>query len=189
MSTHNFTLIASGPLVGDDEIANRLYEAGCDDAAVSFQKGVVAIEFDREARNFIGALFSALVDVRKAGLEVERIEPDYLVSASEIAARSGLGRAAVSLYASGERGKEFPHPIARITSESPLWDWVEVASWMHRQNRVPLQTVVIARVIRGINRAIVREEFIVSDHHFEWLSATLRKSREPERAARPQNLP
>jgi len=157
MKKYNFTLIASGidPEL-DENAINRLYEAGCDDATVSTQKGLIVLEFDREARNFISALFSAIADVQKAGGVIERIEPDHLVSASEIAKRSGLGRAAVSLYAAGARREGFPRPIARVTTESPLWDWVEVASWLHRHDRLDRGAAVQARLVRVVNQAIER---------------------------------
>lgn len=157
MRKYNFTLIASGidPALNEIEV-DRLYEAGCDDATVSTQKGFIVLEFDREGRNFISALFSAIANVQKAGGVIERIEPDHLVSASEIAKRCGLGRAAISLYAAGERREGFPRPIARVTTESPLWDWVEVASWLHQRNRLDRATAVQARLVRVVNRAIER---------------------------------
>ncbi len=46
--------------------------------------------------------------------------------------RAGLRRAAISLYAKGMRAQEFPAPVARVTSESPIWDWYEMARWMCR---------------------------------------------------------
>jgi hypothetical protein len=159
MKSHNFTIIASGlDIAAETDVADRLFEAGCDDATLSIQKGVMVLEFDRVARTFIAALFSAVRDVQRAGAKVERVEPDHLVSASEIASRSGLGRAAISLYASGARGRGFPHPVARVTTESPLWDWVEVSSWMHRENKLALSAAVQARLVRAINRVVAEED-------------------------------
>ena len=62
-------------------------------------------------------------DEEHFGARVERIEPDHLVSMADIARRAGLTRAAISLYAKGMRAQEFPAPVARVTSEIPLWDW------------------------------------------------------------------
>jgi hypothetical protein len=155
MKKYNFTIIASGfdPDL-EDQATDRLFEAGCDDATVSAQKGLIVLEFDREARNFISALFSAIASVQKAGGQIERIEPDHLVSASEIAKRCGLGRAAVSLYATGARAEGFPHPVARVTTASPLWDWVEVSSWLYHRNKLDLEIAVRARLVRNVNRVI-----------------------------------
>ncbi len=156
MRTHSFTIIASGVDMLDDVVMDRFFEAGCDDATVSFQKGLVVLEFQREAKTRLSALVSAIIAVGKAGAEVERIEPDYLVSSSEIARRAGLVRATVSLYSEGKRGAGFPPPVARVTSDSPLWDWVEVSSWMYRQGKISsLQTVVEARMVRDLNREIL----------------------------------
>jgi predicted DNA-binding transcriptional regulator AlpA len=157
LRSHSFTVIASGPKATPEDLADRFFDAGCDDATVSVQKGVTVLEFDRVARTFVSALLSAVRDVRRAGATVERIEPDPLVSASDIALRTGLGRAAISLYASGARGSGFPHPVARVTTESPLWDWAEVSSWMHRRKKLALDVAVHARVVREVNR-IVSEE-------------------------------
>ena len=111
MGTHEFTIIASGLDPEANSFADRLFEAGCGDATVSLQKEVILFEFSRDARNFAHALVSAVFDVIKAGAKVERIEPDHLVSLTDIAKRSGLSKAAVSLFTKGERGANFPYPL------------------------------------------------------------------------------
>ena len=73
-------------------------------------------------------------------------KPDYLVSLSDIAERCDLSRSAVSLFTKGERREGFPPPVARVTTDSPLWDWVHVARWMYRNRRVSLEAVVQAEV-------------------------------------------
>jgi len=151
MRTHSITIVASGLDHEADDFEDRLFEAGCDDATISVQKGLIILEFAREARTFAAALISAMRDVRRAGATIERVEPDHLVSASDIASRSGIGRAAVSLYASGKRGEGFPHPVARVTSDSPLWDWFEVASWMHHRKQLDLSVVLRAKMVREAN--------------------------------------
>lgn len=179
MKTHNFTIIASGLDIDSDDYADRLFESGCDDATVSVQKGVIVLEFDREARTFATALVSAVGDVIKAGARIERIEPDYLVSASDIASRCNVGRAAISHYATGKRGKNFPNPIARVTTESPLWDWAEVSSWLHKESHLPLLDVVHAKLMRDINRMILEGEECAPSH----LSRLLRRQSEKEQEA------
>jgi|SRR6185437_4275570 len=151
MKTHEFTIVASGLNPEADDFEDRFYEAGCNDATISFQKGAIILEFAREAATFSKALISAFADVQRAGAKVERIEPDYLVSLSDIAARSGLSRAAISLYGKGERGQGFPAPVARITSESPLWDWVDVARWMRQQRKLTANDVLQASLVREAN--------------------------------------
>lgn len=155
MKTHEFTLIASGLDPRADDFEDRLYEAGCSDATIAFQRGMIIIEFARERESFADALISACQDVAKAGAVVERIEPDYLVNLSDIAERAGLSRAAISLYCKGERGSGFPKPKARVTSDTPLWDWVDVATWMVQHHRLEASVVDEARSVRTAN--IVRE--------------------------------
>lgn len=157
MKNHEFTVIASGLDPEDRDFADRFFEAGCDDATISFQKGVIVLDFAREAPNFVKALASALTDVERAGATIERIEPDNLVSMSDIARRTGLSRAAISLYAKGARSEEFPAPVARVTSESPLWDWYEVSRWMlHHDRIVGLQEVLQARMVKETNLLILQ---------------------------------
>src|ERR1051326_1908804 len=153
MKTHEFTIVASGLDPEAEDFEDRFYEAGCDDATISFQKGMILLEFAREAPSFAKALISAIADVQRTGAEVERIEPDYLVSLSDIAFRAGLSRSAISLYGKGERGEGFPTPVARVTSESPLWDWVDVAQWMLRQGRLSASDVLQARLVKEANLA------------------------------------
>lgn len=153
-NTYNFTVIASGLDPESPDFEARFFEAGCGDATIAFQKGAIILEFDREARSFAHALHSAIIDVLRAGAKVEHVEPDYLVSLSEIAGRANISRAAASLFAKGERGRGFPLPVARVTTESPMWDWVEVARWMYRKKTLSLNTVVEAKLVRQANRAV-----------------------------------
>jgi transcriptional regulator with XRE-family HTH domain len=97
-------------------------------------------------------------DEEHFGATVERIEPDHLVSLADIARRAGLTRAAISLYAKGMRAQAFPAPVARVTSEIPLWDWYDVTRWMccTENKNVARQDVVQARMVRRANLLIVQ---------------------------------
>lgn len=92
MNSYQFTIIASVLNHEAEDFGDSFLKAGCDDATIAFQKGVIILEFDREARSYAGALVSAIRDVRSAGAHVERIEPDYLVNLSDIASRSNYSR-------------------------------------------------------------------------------------------------
>jgi hypothetical protein len=151
MKIHEFTIIASGLDPESDDFADRFFEAGCDDATLSFQKGVIIVEFYREAVSFSKAVISACEDVLRAGATVQRVEPDYLVSLSEIAERCGKSRQAISLYTNGERGAGFPAPVARVTSKHPLYDWQEVAGWLVERDALPREELVRARVVKEAN--------------------------------------
>ncbi len=75
MSEHSFSIIASGLDHEADDFEDRLYEAGCDDATVSVQKGAIILEFAREAATLARAVKSAIVDVERAGAKVHHVEP------------------------------------------------------------------------------------------------------------------
>jgi hypothetical protein len=154
MKSYSFTIVASALNPDANDYAERIFEAGCDDATVALQKGSFILDFDRRAESFEAALASARDDVRRAGAFVERVEPDHLVNASDIAARSGMTRAAISNYSAGKRATGFPAPVARITTDSPLWDWVEVATWLARDGKVTDEAVAEALSIRSANEAI-----------------------------------
>jgi hypothetical protein len=158
MKTHEFTIVASGLDPEMEDYEDRFFEAGCDDATLSFQKGVIIAEFAREAVSFSKAVASAYKDILKTGAKVERVEPDSLVSLSGISERSGLTRQAISLYTKAERGSGFPNPVARVTSNSPLWDWLEVTEWLHAKSRIDREAVIEARIVREANRFLELHE-------------------------------
>jgi hypothetical protein len=152
--THEFSLVVRGIDILCQTELDRLFESGCDDATVSMQRGLVILDFAREAPSFARALSSAIADAQAAGAQVIRVEPDHLVTVSEMAGRANLTRAATSLYARGERGEGFPQPVGRITTESPLWDWAAVARWLNRRGSISTDAVRKARVIRQANHRL-----------------------------------
>ncbi len=154
MPTFEFSIIASGLDPASDDFEARFYEAGCDDATISFQKGHIIADFARLAASFDVAVASAIADVMKAGARVERVEPDPLVSLADMAARARMTRAAMTHYSKGARGRGFPAPVARITSDSPLWSWRSVALWLFRNKRLQREAAIEAEVIQEANDAI-----------------------------------
>jgi len=154
MKSHEFSIIASGLDPEAPDFETRFFEAGCDDATISFQKGRIIVDFTREADSLDVALSSAIEAVLAAGATVDRVEPDPLVSLIEIAARARMSRAAMTHYSKGQRGKHFPAPVAKITSESSLWDWATVAEWLYRHDKVSLDVAVEARIVKEANGAI-----------------------------------
>jgi transcriptional regulator with XRE-family HTH domain len=154
MKDFDFSIIASGLDPDAEDFADRFFEAGCDDATISFQKGHIIADFTREAASIGAAIASAVADVTRAGAQVDRVEPDPLVSLSDIAARTGLTRAAITNYANGQRAAGFPTPIARVTSKTSLYDWASVAIWLFRHNQLPRHKAIEAEAVRAANLAI-----------------------------------
>lgn len=154
MKTFEFTIISTGLDPHSDDFEGRFYAAGCDDAAVSFQKGHILVDFAREAASLEDAIVSAIENVQATGAIVEHVEPDPLVSLSDMAARSNMSRAAMTNYFKGDRGTGFPAPKARVTTDSPLWDWADVSLWLYRHDRVSREVAVGAAVVTAANDLI-----------------------------------
>lgn len=74
MAKYEFTLILEGPLELTEEIADDLFQAGCDDGTPSTRNGVFSIDFHREAKSLEEAIQSAIRNVKAAGYRVERVE-------------------------------------------------------------------------------------------------------------------
>jgi transcriptional regulator with XRE-family HTH domain len=154
METYDFTFVVTGVDPHAADFDDRFFDAGCDDATIVLRHGVVAVCFARQAQSYRAAALSAYSDVLKTGASLLRFEPDYLVSASEIAARAGLSRQAVSNYERGSRAENFPPPEARIMTASPLWDWVEVSRWLLLTGKVERRAAEAAFRSAQISRAI-----------------------------------
>jgi len=77
MKTHRFTLVATGLDPESDEFEDRFFTAGCDDATISFVRGAVLIEFEREAESREEAVASAVADLGRAGANTARLEPNW----------------------------------------------------------------------------------------------------------------
>jgi hypothetical protein len=80
MKTFEFSIIASGLDPEAKDFADRFFDAGCDGATLSFQKGHIVLDFVREAETMDAAVVSAVECVTAAGAKVQRIEPNPLIS-------------------------------------------------------------------------------------------------------------
>jgi putative toxin-antitoxin system antitoxin component (TIGR02293 family) len=103
MQNHEFTVIATGVDPDAGDLADRFYKAGCHDALVGFQRGVIVVEFSREAESLRHAVISALDAVRKAGATLLRVEPDNLFNVRDIR----IMDKAVDVFGSAEAAMAF----------------------------------------------------------------------------------
>jgi hypothetical protein len=82
-----------------------------------------------------------------------------------------MSRAAMTQYSKGQRGKNFPAPVARITSDSPLWDWADVAVWLFAQRKITREQAIQAGAVREANKALgggaIRARLKQRVHEFE----------------------
>ena len=74
MVKYEFTLVLKGSPELTEEIADQLFEAGCDDGSPGTCDGVFSIDFHRTANTLEEAINSAIGSVKSAGFEVERVE-------------------------------------------------------------------------------------------------------------------
>ena len=74
MKCYEFIVILRGLDVIDDDLADKLFEAGCDDGSPFSSCGIAGVGFSREAESLEAAIRSAVADVQKAGCTVERVQ-------------------------------------------------------------------------------------------------------------------
>lgn len=75
MKPHHFVVVATGGDPDADETYNAFYEAGCDDATVTWSDGAFELTFSRKANHVAEAVTSACLNVTEAGATVMRIIP------------------------------------------------------------------------------------------------------------------
>ena len=77
MKNYNFVVILATGTAMTEELADRLFEAGCDDGTPGLCCGVPVISFHRDAESLEAAIRSAVADVQKAGCVVERVQIEH----------------------------------------------------------------------------------------------------------------
>lgn len=165
MPTYGFEVRFTGP-AGGDALIDALYEAGWDDATVSFDAdtgGNGFAAFDRAASSALDAIVSAVEQGRACGLDVTGVSDD-LVTLGEIAERIGRTLAAVDHWVRGRRGPgDFPAP--RVPRDrAALWSWAEVAEWLaaHHLADIAPEDIETARICRAVDM-VLRASHQVSD--------------------------
>lgn len=157
MTKYEFTLILEGLDFGSDEAFDALFEAGCDDGTFGESDGVQYADFHRTARSLAEAIGSAKRAVESAvpGLRVVRVEPEDLVTASDIARRTGRTRESIRLLVAGERGPGgFPSPVTHARARNRMWRWLDVAGWFEQALGEQVDTTGEADFIAAFNSAL-----------------------------------
>lgn len=138
MNTYQFTLLLDGPNIVVPDILDSLFEAGCDDALFGTRHGQAFADFVRGAPSLSEAITSAIEAIESSvpSLRVVRVEPETLVSAADIASRTGRSRESIRLLIEGKRGPgNFPHPVSWLKLKRPLWSWPDVARWFSQHDQ------------------------------------------------------
>lgn len=155
---YNFILVFDGISDPDTDLADALFEAGCDDATLSFRDQIAYLEFDREADSLQDAIVSAISNLLDAGLDIEinSVEPGDYVTTSEIAHRLNISRQYVQLLKSGKRGSGvFPPPVSGIKSGTQIFSWARIVQFLYSQGRlnkrIDENEILRARLIKYYN--------------------------------------
>ncbi|MEX1008034.1 MAG: XRE family transcriptional regulator [Acidimicrobiia bacterium] len=152
MKTYTFRLVVADRI--DDDGANRLFEAGVEDGVPESGPQGHSIGFDRESSSLQEAILSAIAEVESAGFDVLRVEPDEVVSAADIAERTGRSRQSVSSLINGTRGPGgWPRPVAGNV-RSPLWRWSDVGSWFETFDGSEKVDKTEAAVVTAVNEVL-----------------------------------
>lgn len=158
MKTFEFTLVLENIVELSDQMEDALYQAGCDDALLSFRNGIAYLEFDRDSENLESAIISAIQQVEQAGLSlsIKRVEPSDLVTSAEIARRLNRSKQSIQQLISGSRGNgDFPSPIAGVTAKTMLWSWQEVTAWFMGKGKLVDKSIFEnAKTLKQLNESL-----------------------------------
>ena len=131
MSTFSFTLEVEDPHGrSQEELAEALYEAGCDDALVHWNGGRIFVDFDRDAEDMQDALQTGARDIGHADcvlLSSKWEEAQYMV------ARLRITRAAGQL-----------NPFARVPTGSAEHTIQTSARAANPRKQPPVERIVLS---------------------------------------------
>lgn len=151
-----------------NDLIDRLYEAGCDDALIGSGKGgVIGLSFTREAASAAKAFESAIKNVKQAIPTASLMEakPDF-AGVSDIADTIGCSRQNVlKIFASTEA----PMPIH--SGNTSLWHLSEALKWLSEGKRsdrynIPDWKIDVATIAKEINFAV--ESMRMPTHTSMW---------------------
>ncbi len=185
MTEYEFTLKFAIPEAVDaEQLEDRLFEGGCDDALVGVGRpGRLGLSFAREARHAVTAIGSAIRDVQAAVPKARFIEVDPdLVGLSDIAALSGCSRQNMRKLVQTYRDS-FPLPVHE--GQSALWHLADVLDWfderLQRSTDRTLRELAQVSMTLNAQREVRRLEGVSPD----WL-AVLDEAAEPPATHRPE---
>jgi hypothetical protein len=137
-----------------DEIVERLAEAGCDDATIGVgQPGRIALVFAREGTSALGALMSALADVKRAVPSARLVEaaPDF-VGLTDVADVAGVSRQNMRKLMLSHAA-DFPIPVHE--GNPSVWHLWDVLAWLNTRGGYDIKPDVleVARSAKQVNLA------------------------------------
>jgi len=133
MKSYNFQMVLAGVNIDTPNLADSLFEAGCDDGLLCSYGQTVYITFTRESPFYESALFSAIIDIENSSLNVEVIYVDYdgyaeSVHLSDITALSSITHQIMQYSKDVVRGNNiFPLSIERVKEKHQVRKWEDVS--------------------------------------------------------------
>jgi len=142
----------SKPALPEEQLLQRLIEAGCDDALVGLGvPGKVALEFTRDASSAKRAVLSAIRDVQRAAPDAQLIEaaPDF-VGLTDVADIIGVSRQNMRKLMLSH-SPHFPQPVH--DGKTALWHLADVLEWLEQRGSyvIPVETRDLAQVTLRLN--------------------------------------
>jgi hypothetical protein len=154
MTTYDFTLRVALPALApvSDELIDRLYEAGCDDALLGIGRvGQVAFDFAREAVSARDALVSAIRDVGRGapGSILIEVSPD-LVGMTDVAGLVGRSRQNIRKLLIGWDANL---PIPVHSGSATVWHLADVLIWLrdHKGYDIDPGLLEVAKAAMTVN--------------------------------------
>ena len=137
-----------------EQIVERLFEAGCDDATIGVgQPGRIALAFRRDGADAWSAIHSALHDVKKALPAARLVEagPDF-VGLTDVADLAGVTRQNMRKLMLAHASR-FPLPVHE--GSASVWHLSDVLAWMMGRGSYPISAnlVDIAKATKQVNLA------------------------------------
>jgi hypothetical protein len=82
MKNYEFNVVLRNVGEADDDSADALFAAGCDDGTLVSRDGITWIHFDRESSSLEEAIRTAITQVHSAGFVVSKVELDVSAALS-----------------------------------------------------------------------------------------------------------
>ncbi len=140
----------------------QLEDAGCDDALIGIgRKGLISLDFIRDADHAEGAVYGAIENVLQAIPHAELIEvtPDKmnLSGLSNYITENlfKISKQAVQKFASGKTGKKLTEfPTGYAVSENTYWHLQDVLEWLIANKKIPAIKVKEAELLLSLSKVI-----------------------------------
>ena len=166
MPTHHFALAVDGPDLQDDVLIDRLFKAGCDDAAIVRSAGVQYVDFYRKAASLDEAVRSAVTDIERVeGVNVARVADTVLISMTDISSRAGCAHKMFRPYADRESIKREIYDLIKEAS-TENWDGEGAIA-------LDIKTVEIAqKLVDEFPGHVIRPDIAATPHgevDFDWV--------------------